>query len=206
VEVVRSELESKYPTPPAVAPVADAPPEPTVQVITLLLEFKHKAEPLPEESPVKDTVEARVAVDATDKVLVLVDPLVAKEEAANDPEKLAPAPTKAEVILNDAPTPTLPVEVRVESLVSAKELNPVTDSPDKSFIKELNVAVPPIPILPEVLSVDKLVLPVTEREEDREVPDVTVKDAPTPTLPDTFMEEPTPKNPLKNPVPVSRKL
>ena len=56
---------------------------------------------------------AKVEVEETFKVLVEVNPEAVKEAADNDPEKLAPAPTKAEVTVNDDPTPRLPEKLPV---------------------------------------------------------------------------------------------
>ena len=44
------------------------------------------------------------------------------------------------------------------------------------------MAVPPIPMFPDVFKVERLVLPVTEREDCRLTPEVTVSDPPIETL------------------------
>lgn len=93
-EAVILDEELKNDTPP-LNPDPDIPPEPTVQVMTLLDESRQRALPEPDDNPVKETV------DAACKVLVLVSPEAVKLAADNDAEKLPPAPERAEETVND---------------------------------------------------------------------------------------------------------
>ena len=104
-----------------------------------------------------------------------------------------------------------PVEVRVDNLVSAKEVNPETVSPEESTAADVILAVAPIETLPVVVRVDSLVSardekPETTKPDCRLPRDVTLAVPPIPTLPDTFKDDPMPRKPLKNPVPCTLKL
>ena len=85
--------------------------------------------------------------------------------------------------VNDPPIPTLPVVVKVEELILVavkawRMEEPETVKPDNPRIRELKVAVPPIPTLPV-----KLDRPITLRPPLNTPRPVTVKEEPIPTLP-----------------------
>lgn len=60
-----SEVVSKNPTPPINPPVADAPPDPTVQVTIWFDALTHSPLPVPDAREVRETVERRNDVPLT---------------------------------------------------------------------------------------------------------------------------------------------
>ena len=134
------------------------------------------------------------------KVLREVSPDTSKEELKSTPEvtvKEEPSPTLPVALsparlvrpvtfkpfnapnpVMEAPTPTLPVVVRV-------------------FLNKDS---------PLTVKVFKSVLPSTCSEEEKVPADVTESDCPTPTLPVVTSDPPTPKLPEKLPVPLTWKL
>ena len=107
--------------------------------------------------------------------------------------------------------PMLPVVVRVEELMSVafkvvRLVLPATAREDRKLTPLLTVNELPIPTLPDRLDAPEIprVAPdidlVTDNESKRAADD-TVKDWPIPTFPETFMDEPIPTKPLKNPEP-----
>ena len=86
--------------------------------------------------------------------------------------------TGADDTVKDEPIETLPVVDKV-----ANEVWAATVKPDKPWIKELKMAVPPTPTLP-VRSENPLTLNPPEANSSP----VVVKDPPTPVLPDTVNE------------------
>lgn len=69
---VRSELESKNPTPPMKPPVAEAPPAPTVQVTIWFDALRHSPLPDPADIPVMATDEPKLEMPETFKLFKLV--------------------------------------------------------------------------------------------------------------------------------------
>jgi hypothetical protein len=114
-------------------------------------------------------------------------------------EKTRPVPsveiTAAEETLSDPPTPTFPVVVSVEELISMASTLPREDSPETlnplNTPKELDLTVPPTPTLPETSNLP--VMPVFNKSvnpftlsEDRLAKELVVSDPPIPVLPETF--------------------
>jgi len=119
----------------------------------------------------------------------------------------APELTVKLVELKDA-TPLTEVEASIPAMVKVPPNDtgePDTDSP---------VPAVPVTVIDEFSSSELLIdpagsttdPPVTASPPDSTVPEVTLRDFPIPKLPEISMEEPTPTNPEKYPVPDTFKL